>query len=171
MFDNDIARENFEKGMSAFIKEHFEDAVELFTKTIDNDPLVPLAYVSRGAAYTRLERTEDSIRDFTRAIELKSDYARAYHLRGLEFEKTGDTENALSDFDKAVELDPEYGAAYYSRAAVRSKTGQNDLAAEDMATVAMLTEKNINSFANENNIWRSHHLKLETEGIADVMDR
>lgn len=29
----------------------------------------------------------------------------------------------------------------------------------------------IGAFANENNIWRSHHLKLEAEGIADVMER
>lgn len=171
MFDNHIAKENFDMGVSAFMKENFTEAVRFFTETINHEPSVPLLYISRGAAYTRLERTEDSIRDFTKAIELKPDYAKAFHLRGLEFEKAGDVEKALKDFDKALELDPDYGAAYYSRAAVRSREGQIDLAAEDMEIVTMLTEKNISFFANENNIWRSHHLKLESEDVADVMDR
>jgi hypothetical protein len=37
--------------------------------------------------------------------------------------------------------------------------------------VTHLTEYNIQSFADENNIWRSQHLKLEQTGVADVMDR
>ena len=33
-------------------------------------------------------------------------------------------------------------------------------------------EKSIETFANENNIWRSQHLKLEETGdLTDVMDR
>jgi hypothetical protein len=34
-----------------------------------------------------------------------------------------------------------------------------------------LTEVNIETFANQNNIWRSHHLKVEGMGAADPMDR
>ena len=142
-----------------------------FTDVINHDPSSALAYLSRGAAYTRLERTDDSISDFTKAIELKPDYARAFHLRGLEFEKKGDSEKALRDFNRALELDPDYGAAYFSRAASHSKAGHEDLAKEDIEMVTMLTERNINEFANENNIWRSHQLKLEADDIADVMDR
>jgi len=171
MFDNHIAKSKFDEGIAAFLNDHFEDAVNFFTEVIDHEPSSALAYLSRGAAYTRLERTGYSIRDFNKAIDLKPDYARAYHLRGLEFEKGGDAEKALKDFDKAVELDPEYGAAYFSRASSHSKTGHEDLAREDIEMVTMLTEKNINEFANENNIWRSHQLKLEAEDVADVMDR
>lgn len=171
MFDNHISKSKFDEGVSAFLKENFEGAVNFFTEVINNEPSSALAYLSRGAAYTRLERTDDSIKDYTSAIELKPDYARAYHLRGLEFEKKGDSEKALRDFDKAVELDPDYGAAYFSRATSHSKTGHEDLAREDIEMVTMLTEKNIGEFSNENNIWRSHQLRLEAEDIADVMDR
>ncbi len=38
--------------------------------------------------------------------------------------------------------------------------------------VTHLTNVNIESFANENNIWRSQHLKLEeTSDLTDAMDR
>lgn len=171
MFDNHIAKSKFDEGVAAFFKENFEAAVSFFTEVIDHEPSSALAYLSRGAAYTRMERTGDSIRDFNKAIELKPDYARAYHLRGLEFEKKGDGQKALNDFDKAVELDPEYGAAYFSRASAHSKTGHEDLAREDIEMVTMLTEKNVTEFSNESNIWRSHQLKLEAEDVADVMDR
>ena len=157
--------------MYAFVNNDFATAVDRFTEAIEEEPESALAHVSRGAAFARLERQEDSIRDFDKAIELKPDYARAYHLRGLEYEKSGDHEKALKDFDKAIGLDPEYGAAYYSRSAVHAKTGNEELAQEDIEAVTMLTERNVNAFANENNVWRSHHLKLEAEGVADVMDR
>ena len=171
MLDNHTNRDKFEEGVYAFVNNDFDTAVDRFTKVIEEEPEFALAHVSRGAAFARLERGEDSIGDFSKAIELKPDYAKAYHLRGLEYEKSGNHEKALKDFDRAIELDPEYGAAYYSRSAVRAKTGNEELAQEDIETVTMLTERNINAYANENNVWRSRHLKLEAEGVADVMDR
>ena len=92
-------------------------------------------------------------------------------LRGLVFEKTGDDPGALGAFNRAVDLDPEYGAAYYSRATLHTKMGREDLAAEDMQMVTHLTNVNIETFANENNIWRSHQLRLEEMDAADPMDR
>ncbi len=171
MFDKDNVKNRFDEGVSAYMNQSFEKAVELFSAAIEEEPEFALAYVSRGAAYARLERSKDSLKDFDRAIELKPDYARAYHLRGLEFDKKGEHDRAIADFDKAIELDPEYGAAYYSRAAILSKTGREDRAQEDIEMVTMLTERNLNTYANENNVWRSRHLKLEEEGIADAMDR
>ncbi len=38
----------------------------------------------------------------------------------------------------------------------------SDLASEDIQMVTRLSEVNIESFANENNVWRSQHLRLES---------
>jgi hypothetical protein len=40
--------------------------------------------------------------------------------------------------------------------------GQEDPAAEDMKMVAQLSNLNIESFANENNVWRSRQLQVES---------
>jgi len=40
--------------------------------------------------------------------------------------------------------------------------GHEDLAMEDIAMVQYLTNKNIETFANDNNIWRSQHIRLES---------
>ena len=34
-----------------------------------------------------------------------------------------------------------------------------------------LAAVNLEAFANDNNIWRSQHLKLEETGVADTFDR
>ena len=73
---------------------------------------------------------------------------------------------------RVIDLDPEYGAAYYSRANLHFNMGNEDRAMEDVEMVTHLTNVNIETFANEKNIWRSQHLKLEeTADLTDVMDR
>ncbi len=72
---------------------------------------------------------------------------------------------------QAIELNPEYGAAYHSRANLHAKLGEEILATEDIKTATALTEVNIEAFANDNNIWRSQHMKLEEMGVADTFDR
>ena len=63
---------------------------------------------------------------------------------------------------KALELNPDYGAVYYSRANLHNKMGHPDLATEDIRMVTHFSEINIESFANENNVWRSQYLRLES---------
>ena len=37
--------------------------------------------------------------------------------------------------------------------------------------ISLFTEMNVAEYANDNNIWRSHHLTLEDGGIIDPMHR
>lgn len=171
MADKEKTKEIFNDGIRFFVNKNYEEAADRFSKVIEKDPDFSLAYVSRGSAYNRAGKLDDAMKDFDKAVELRPDYARAYHLRGLLHEKQGKNNEALEDFNRAIELNPDYGAAYYSRASLHAKMGNEKEAQEDISMVTMFTEQNIGAFANENNIWRSHHLKLEAEGIADVMER
>lgn len=171
MVNNTESRQHFDAAVAAFVENNFNGAIDGFLKAIELNPDDYLAHVSLGAALTRAGRAEESFAHFDKALEINPKYARAHHLRGLSHETVGNRQEALEDFNRAIELEPEYGAAYYSRANLHSKTGNDDLAAEDMATVTALTEINVSSYANENNVWRSQQLRLESMGVADVMDR
>jgi tetratricopeptide (TPR) repeat protein len=171
MTHNNSLNEAFERGMNAFVNDNFSESVEEFTRAIEIDPDFALTYVSRGAALMKMQRIEESIADFDHAIELDPDYPKTYHLRGLARVEVEDHEGALEDFGNAIDLDPDYGPAYYSRATLQIKLGREDLATEDIEMVNVLTEMNTQEFANENNIWRSHHLRLEEMGAADPMNR
>ena len=164
------ANNSYIDGMFALLKDDFKQSIKHLTQAIDSDPDHTLAYMSRGSAYFRSDQLDKAIADFDRAIQLKPGLARSYHLRGLAKERQGNDSEAMVDFEKAIELDPEYGAAYYSRATLHTKMGNENLAVDDIKMVEYLTNKNIETFANENNVWRSQQMRLESL-TAGEMDR
>ncbi len=151
----------FNEGMAAFISQNYAACIENLTKVLRQNRSHKLALVSRGAAFLRTGNCKTAQEDFDRAIALDPKYARAYHLRGLAREADGDENGALDDFSQAIRLDPEYGAAYHSRATLYTNMQKHDLAAEDIQMATHLTQRNIEVFANENNVWRSNHLQVE----------
>jgi len=155
---NDI----YNDGMYEFINGNFEKSIEILSEAAELDSGRKLTFISRGSAYLKLNRLKEALDDFNHAIDIDPDYARAFHLRGLVEEKRGADALALEDFTRAIEIGPEYGAAYHSRATLHTKMGHEDLAMEDIAMVQHLTNKNIETFANDNNIWRSQHIRLES---------
>ena len=156
------AKQKFEAAMNQFVSQNYDRSIDLFTEAITYDPDFKLAYQSRGAANLRLGYIADALADFNRVLELDPENARAFHLRGLAHEKAGDHTEAVADMTRAIEINPEYGAAYYSRANLYSKIGYTDQAAEDIEMVTHLTEVNIETFGDENNIWRSRQLQMES---------
>jgi tetratricopeptide (TPR) repeat protein len=152
----------FDNGRYELINGNFEKSIESLTGVLKLDPSHKLALISRGSAFLKLNNIDEAIRDFNRVLEIDPDYARAYHLRGVARENNQDYENALSDISKAIDLDPEYGAAFYSRATLLTKLKREDEAVDDIQMVQFLTNRNIETFANENNVWRSQQMKLES---------
>jgi len=153
--------EKFNDGMAAFVVQDYGKCIENLTEVLREDKTHTLALVSRGAAFMRTGEMGTAAADLDRAIAVDPGYARAYHLRGLVRESQGRDDDALADFNQAIALKPDYGAAYHSRAALHAKSGRTDLAAEDIRMVTQLTRHNIETFANENNVLGSHHLRVE----------
>ena len=155
-------KELYSHGMYELINSNYDKSIEILTKALEMDPERKLTLISRGSAYLRVERLDEAYADFNRAIELDPEYARAYHLRGLVEERREKHESALKDFDRAIELSPEYGAAYQSRATLHTLMGNEDLAVDDIVMVQHISNKNIETCANENNVWRSQQLRVES---------
>ena len=148
--------------MSNLTKNKLGISLDLLNEIIDTDSDDKLALLARGSVYLKMGNTENAIGDYSRTLEIDAKHPKAFHLRGLAREMAGDDDEALKDFNKAIEIDSEYGAAYYSRATLLTKMGREDSALEDMKMVSQLSNHNIESFANENNVWRSRHLQMET---------
>ena len=161
MENTDRKKELFTTAMSNLLKNKLGISIDLLNELINADSDDKLAFLARGSVYLKTGDTDKAVGDFTRAIEIDSKHPKAYHLRGLAHEMAGDDDEALKDFSQAIEIDSEYGAAFFSRATLLTKMGQEDLALEDMKMVNYLSNLNIESFANENNIWRSRHLQME----------
>jgi len=161
--DKNIRRtELFTNAMSNLLENKFGMSIDLLNEILAADPDDKLALLARGTAYMKMGNPQKAENDFSRVLERDAAHQRAFHLRGLARESQGDDDEALHDFDRAIEIDPEYGAAYYSRASLLTKMGREDAAADDIQMIAHLTGANIESFANENNVWRSRQLQVES---------
>ena len=170
MEDKDRKNELFTNAMSNLMKDKLGVSIDLLNELIAADSDDKLAYLARGSVYLKMSDTNNAISDFSRVIEIDANHPKAYHLRGLAHEMAGDDDDALLDFNKAVDIDGEYSAAFYSRASLLTKMGQEDSALEDMKMVNHLSNLNIESFANDNNVWRSRQLQLE-EAMESEMHR
>ena len=170
MKDTDKKNDLFTLAMSNLMKDKLDVSIDLLNELIDADSDDKLAFLARGSVYLKMSDTNNAINDFSRALEIDAKHPKAYHLRGLAHEMAGDNDEALSDFNRAIDIDTEYGAAFYSRASLLTKMGQEDSALEDMKMVNHLSNLNIESFANENNVWRSRQLQLE-EAMESEMHR
>jgi tetratricopeptide (TPR) repeat protein len=162
MNSSDRNRELFADAMTNMMNERLGMSIDLLDEILRADPDDRLALLARGSVFLKMKHLQNALKDFNRAIEIDSNHSKAYHLRGLAREMSGDDDEALKDFNQAIDIDPNYGAAYYSRATLLTKMGQDELAAEDMKMVAHLTNLNIENFANDNNIWRSRQLQVES---------
>lgn len=160
MSTNSKAR--FNDAMAAFVGQDFGTCIAHLSEVLREDKTHKLALVSRGAAFMRTGNHQTALEDFDRAIAIDPQYARAYHLRGLAREVKNDDHGALDDFNRAIELAPDYGVAYHSRATLLTKLGQTERATADIQMLTHLTQRNIETFANENNVWRSQHMHLES---------
>ena len=107
------------------------------------------------------EEYSDSIGLFSALLTEQPDHKIFLASRGSAFLRLNRLDEALADLDKALALDPNYGAAYASRAAVHQELGHDALAADDLATVAGLTQVNLETYAGQNNIWQTRQFQVE----------
>ena len=80
-----------------------EEAIRVFTESIQLDPSNASAYLNRGMAYERINHMQQAIVDYSKAIELAPDYAKAYYARGTLLWYLDD-ETSTEDLMKAAEL-------------------------------------------------------------------
>jgi len=85
-----------------------EEAIRVFTESIQLDPSNASAYLNRGMVYERINHIQQAIADFSKAIELAPDYAKAYYVRGTLLWYLDD-DTSIRDLSKAAELG--YGLA------------------------------------------------------------
>ena len=107
-------------------------AIDAYTKAIELDPTLAVAYSNRGSAKDDLGQPADALADFDRAIELAPTLASAYSNRGNAKRSLGQPADALADYDQAIELNPTYGAAYNNRGLTKHDLGQPVAALADI---------------------------------------
>jgi tetratricopeptide (TPR) repeat protein len=116
---------DFRAGMQAYENGRFAEAVEHYSRALENRYATASVYNNRGLAYLAAGDYDKAVEDFSKAIELDPEQASFYVNRGKAYFKKGSSydkgtrEQVADDFSKAIELVPDFVDAYYNRALVR----------------------------------------------------
>ncbi len=92
----------YEQGEFALAIEKWGRAVDLFTKSIQDNANFFMAYHNRAIAYSRLGEYDKSIEDLSKAVQLNPDYSDAYGRMGLVYEIKRNYPEALKAYKEAL---------------------------------------------------------------------
>ena len=139
-----------EEATSKLKEGQIDEAIELYTKALNEAPDDYNIISDRGVAYLHKNDKLRCFGDFNRAIQLQPNYSYRYASRAYAKKHFGDIEGAVADYEKAVELDPEDAVA------------QNNL--------GMLLEEMGYKKQSEKRFARADKLSEQENGLLNVME-
>ena len=102
----------FKQGEDYYSKRDFNQALDYYTKAVNENQKYSLAYRNRARAYLKLQKYEDALNDLNVALTLNTKDPIAYNGRGMIYMRFKRYDEAISDFKLANQLDSLYSDAY-----------------------------------------------------------
>jgi tetratricopeptide (TPR) repeat protein len=94
----------------------FNRKVRYFSKALELNPQLAVAYEKRGRLYYFKEEYSKMLRDFTKFTALKPADPEGYRMLGLAYVKLTELDQAIEVLSRALELEPQLASAYALRA-------------------------------------------------------
>lgn len=111
-----------------------EEAVELLSRCIAQDPDNSRFYNDRGVALKRLGRLDEALSDYSKALAIRSDDVNALNNRGVVYIKQGKYAEAVEDFTRALAQGGMKSKLYTNRGLAYALWGKEIKAAQDFKT-------------------------------------
>ncbi|MEE8399390.1 MAG: hypothetical protein V3S89_10325 [Desulfobacterales bacterium] len=127
-----IATDWFEKARYFSFSSKHQQAIDAYSKAIENSPGLAAAYRNRGALYAGY------LKDSSKAV---SDFVQAYSNDAIDHMESREFEACIEDTSAALKLYEDYARAYYQRAACRIGLGQQKNVKTDLVKAAQLGHK------------------------------
>ncbi|KAL4346951.1 hypothetical protein GQ457_17G024730 [Hibiscus cannabinus] len=94
------------KAKEAFIDDHFELALDLYSQAIDQNPRKAELYADRAQANIKLNNLPEAVADSSRAIELDPSMSKAYLRKATACMKLEEYQTAKAALEAGVALAP-----------------------------------------------------------------
>ena len=137
-------------------------------KSIEIDPLLAIAYGTRGNIWSDKGEYDKAITDYNIAIQLDSNEATAYVNRGLTWAARKEYDKAIVDYTYAILLYPDQAVIYFNRGNAWSDKGEYDKAITDYDNAVRLDPSYTDVYVNRGNIWSDR--KEYDKAIIDYTD-
>ena len=103
--DRSAAGEAKMKAVAAQNEGKLDEALKLFTESIEKNPTSSLTYGSRAALLLKMKRPNAAIRDCNRALQMNPESAKALKVRGKAYRYIGEYEKAKKDLQAGNKID------------------------------------------------------------------
>jgi tetratricopeptide (TPR) repeat protein len=127
----DQAEQYFINGLRYRNSEDYDLAIAEFTKAIEINPVMGVAYHMRALAYYDKGDTAAAIENFSFVVSFAPSLWWAYLNRGYMHEKRQENNKALADYNSAISLNARGSEAYNNRGNIYSAAGEYDKAIAD----------------------------------------
>ncbi|MFM7727231.1 MAG: tetratricopeptide repeat protein [Flavobacteriales bacterium] len=119
------------RGTKKFEQQSYQEAIECFSKAIDANKNLELAYYKRGNAKRELLDYTGAIADYDKSIEENPQNYRAYYNRGLTYSDLDLNDLAISDYTKSIAIEPDQVSPYVNRGVCLCIENRRDEAMDD----------------------------------------
>ena len=162
-----------------YIEEHYQGALEAYTRaiTLDSSRVTPL--VNRGVIRRMGGDVDGALEDYTLAITIDSGHANAFRRRGSLYRLRGDPEAALADYTRAIALDSSsyrynptlnYANSWFGRGVVYFEQGRYQEALADFdAALARFPRHRLARLNRSITLWHLERYQEALEGLTAVI--
>lgn len=104
--------------------ERFEEAEELYTRALQLDPSLAIAFTNLGNVRYRRGDHDGAEKLYRRALACESDQPEAQYNLGYLLLERGEAASALRHFESALDSDPRFADAWFNRALALEHLGR-----------------------------------------------
>ncbi|MFO1249506.1 MAG: tetratricopeptide repeat protein [Alphaproteobacteria bacterium] len=135
-------------GVIRFQQGRAEDAADLISAALKQNPKVADAWINLGHVQASLGRREDAAESYGRALTLAPGQVEILHNRGNLLREMKRFDAALADYDAALALRPDLAETWTVRGAALSEMGRNEEALESLDRALALQPGLVAALAN-----------------------
>lgn len=106
-----LAKELYKKAGGLFEENKFEEAIQLYSQAIQEDPDYSSAYFNRALAYAILNKYNEATRDAEKVLDIEPESYDAPYVMGIIAEYQNDFVGAKEWYEKALKKNPKYEQA------------------------------------------------------------
>ncbi len=140
------ARKYFKAGEDFLEVRKYEDAIEQFSNAVALDPEYDKAYISRAAAYERVNNYAAAADDYERALVFNDKDEELMYKAGNAFYRSGNYGKSLAMLSSALARKSNYLEAYQVRVQVFIALKRYDEALEDCKRALRYKENELNYY-------------------------
>jgi len=133
--------ELFTDGQFKLMDEEFDEAIEIFTKVLQEDHGQGKVYQARAVAYLKKGDKKAALKDIERAVECNPENPRFHFHKGAILFQQDMLDEAIESLSRAIDLDPSHASSYFLRGQIFEKIGDEESASADIGRATSLSRE------------------------------